>query len=306
MKRYWFIFAALLFLPAFLLAQKNGRKREKRYGGGDVYLRIDPPVSKLDRAIGCVYDNYNNFWTYGENNITGIDNFKKMEFGIGDLDGMRYLYLKKTYISARYYYNEDNPKESKHEETEYWNIYILDLEQYQKNVLDITDSYNVLYLDLLDIGYLKKKNDIDVSVYKLSTTPFSLHFLKLRINDHENALRRAKEKQDIKEIERLERAIKEIKIPYRDKNKLIIKFLIDENKEKVKFFIFNANTYVDDISDGRYIPAVNFFRSKSAYFEINLDKNTRDLMWSEYIFDQFYFEADYKKFMNFIQKPLEY
>ena len=57
----------------------------------DEYLKLEKPKAKLDNATGWVYDFESDTWIYSQNEIEAIDNFNKLELGIGILDDKKYL-----------------------------------------------------------------------------------------------------------------------------------------------------------------------------------------------------------------------
>lgn len=313
MRRLILTFLSLYCLSASVNAQYKDDmqtmtkkvKERRKDDGWDLDIRLVPPMAKLDKATGWIYDIQRDNWVKGKKEIVNLDNFEDLELGIGILDNKRFLYLKKSDVGIHNYHDENKPQKRWSEKFNRHKIYILDLEQYKQEVSNITDSYNVLYLDLLDNQLLGRKDDIDISARELGNAPFYIELENNSIERTERWLKNAIEEQNKKGIELWERSLKKMKTPNKDKYKLIIKFLIDKNKEKVYFFIFSADVYLDLNSDGRQIDS-SFFSAKNVFDQIEITKDIMDIMWSEDIFDFFYYEADYKKFMDFIKKPLEY
>lgn len=303
MNRYLLFLILFPLLSPYSSAQKKKNERTV-ISGWDAYLRIEDPIVKLDKAIGWIYDEQNNNWISGKNEIINLDNFEKLEFGIGILDGKKYLFLKKTYMHICNYHDENNTQKRWSTKDKRRFVYILDLEQYKQEVSLITNSYNVLYLDILIDQNIVKDDEIDIYPINITKAPFYETRRQIPIKSIEKSLNNAIEKQDKEKIDKLQKELKRAKTPYRDRNKLIIKFLVSE--DIVRFFIFRANTDYQNAWNGRYIPQNNFFQSKNVFDAIQINNDIQDIMWSDVVFDYFHYEIDYNKFMNFIQAPLNF
>ncbi len=276
----------------------------------DEYLKLEKPKAKLDNATGWVYDFESDTWIYSQNEIEAIDNFNKLELGIGILDDKKYLYIKK---SCKYIFNyQDEVYTSEVDDVNYvWKqkpekkegafVYILDLEQYKKELSYMSDSYNVFYLDILTTSNLIGKYVDKVLPDKFSESPVYKESREKKranlVSIAENELDEAIKSGNTKWIEYTKRTLK---IRQRSdeeiRDKLLIKFLIDKKKERVLFFIFEINSYGQ-------IPTNSFLQCKYVIEKPEIEDDVCKMMLSEQVFDYLYYEVDYKKFMKFIQAP---
>ncbi|MDR2954497.1 MAG: hypothetical protein LBV43_05405 [Prevotella sp.] len=289
------VFTICYILPVYLNAQIY------ETDGWDASVRMEKPKVKLDRATGRIYDFEKENWVSKRREIVNLDNFDKLEFGTALLDGKKYLYLRKTCELAIHFHYEKDSTERWTDKDKNYLIYMLDPEQYKTEMLKLNDDYNVLYLDILE----KQKTElIEPVIYPANMSESDVHKSRRanEINEYIRNLNRAAKLRQEDKIAEMQKKVREKKVPFRDRNKLIIKFEIDENREKVRFFIFEANTHY---MGGRYIPQDNFFQARNVDNAIEIKKDVMDIMWSDEVFDYFYFEAGYKEFMGFIQAPLQ-
>jgi len=298
MRKLILPFILLYSLSVYLNAQTNGNEK------WDLHIKLEKPIAKLDKATGWFHDVENDNWISGQNEIVDLDNFDKLEFGVGLIDGHKYLYLRKTHEYIFHYHDESNHDKrwsDKHKDSY---LCVLDLDQYKEEVLKMTDFYNVLYLDIL------AKEDVyadgmNIFSFNFSESPYYTLVRNQKIKAYEEAIEEAERLRYDWEVEGLEKELEDAKIPFRDKHKLIIKSVTDENREKVQFFIFYANTYYENKWNERYIPQVNIFQSKNVYDAIEITDDVMDIMWSDNLFEYFHYETEYDKFMDFIQAPLK-
>lgn len=297
MVRIVFILILLYSLSVKLEAQNPEQD------GWDMHVKLEKPQAKLNEAEGWLYDPQNDTWINKKNEIVNLDNFNNLKLGVGLLDGKKYLYLVKEYVTSYFRHDADNPRHTWTDDIKSNFVYLLDLEQFKKEVQQINDIYNVLHLDILEKQGLRADKSRMLPL-NTSQSPYYESLRKAEISVYMEKLQNAVDLYYPYQIEELQGVLKEKRVPFRDRHKLIIKFDADENREKIRFFIFEANTYY---LKGRYIiPYGNFFMAKDQDNTIEITEDMMYIMWSEETFDYFFFEADYQKFMNFIKAPLDF
>lgn len=272
----------------------------------DKHIKLKGSKAKINKADGWIFDLESEKWISEKDEIYNLDNFDKLEFGVGILDNKKYLYLKKAFTSIYTFHNPDRPNRKWDDKYKREYVYILDLDQYNTKISAIDDtSYTEVHLDVLTYKDLLVAPDI--SAYDFSQSSYYTTLRENKIKEYREILENLPKWEDDSLRAIITEQMQIVEIPFRDRNKLIIKFKADEAKEKVRFFFYTIQTnFQDGWKEWKISQPDNFFQPKRPFSALEITDEISNIMQSDEQLDYFHFEVDYNKFMDFIRAPLEF